>query len=308
MTINIKQAITAVDDVIVFKELHILNGIITGEIAITPLVTNEYDVTAYYLYWGDESGEIVGECFQYFSFDSFDKNGRKAFDLPINIVFSGDRLPLGARSVLVYLENNNEQILYCSRVLWSEESLLPPNASHLEKALAQLTQRVSQLPVELVKLWSPSQCPDNFLPWLADGVSVDNWYVNINDAMSESINRRNIIRNNASVHKHKGTVGSIKRALQSIGIETKITEAWEPGAVIKKPYYFGIELILNGGYAGGSNEQLEADLRRIIDRIKPARSRYKLVITMVQSADITMVPRVGVLEYLHLNMIATLPK
>ena len=48
-----------------------------------------------------------------------------------------------------------------------QPSLLPPNASALERKLEQATLRLGTLPVPLRELWNPDTCPAHLLPWLA---------------------------------------------------------------------------------------------------------------------------------------------
>ncbi|CAL4868214.1 hypothetical protein MMA231_02489 [Asticcacaulis sp. MM231] len=51
-------------------------------------------------------------------------------------------------------------------------SVLPPNASHLERALEAAIQTPA-LPVPIRDLWSPDRCPVQYLPWLARALSID---------------------------------------------------------------------------------------------------------------------------------------
>lgn len=55
-------------------------------------------------------------------------------------------------------------------------SLLPPNATELERALELLIDaRIGDISTPLRDLWSAENCPEALLPWLAWALSVDQW-------------------------------------------------------------------------------------------------------------------------------------
>lgn len=91
-------------------------------------------------------------------------------------------------------------------------SLLPPNSTATERALEAATAPGFDLPVEIASLSSPDTCPPQFLASLAWGLSVDSWDSNWTDAR-----KREVIKASVEVHRRKGTVGSIKRALAAMG-------------------------------------------------------------------------------------------
>src|SRR5574344_1255844 len=89
------------------------------------------------------------------------------------------------------------------------KSILPPNATPLLKDLEQSTaSRFPLLYGGVRYLNNPDLCPDYLLPWLAWAVSVDVW----SDDW-ESSQKRATIRQSIQVHKEKGTLGALKRAL-----------------------------------------------------------------------------------------------
>ena len=93
-------------------------------------------------------------------------------------------------------------------------SLLPPNATKLEKALeAHFAARVEALPAEAPRdAWIPERCPEALLPWLAWALSVDRW-----DPDWTPDIKRAVIAAAWSDHQKKGTVGAVKRALEDVG-------------------------------------------------------------------------------------------
>ncbi|WP_295466600.1 phage tail protein I [uncultured Pseudomonas sp.] len=91
------------------------------------------------------------------------------------------------------------------------ESLLPPNRTRLETALATAGADLAALPVPLRDLWNPWQCPAGLLPWLAWAVSVDDW-----DANWGEDRKRQVIADSVRIHRHKGTRGAVSRALANL--------------------------------------------------------------------------------------------
>lgn len=94
----------------------------------------------------------------------------------------------------------------------SDESLLPYNATDLERGLALAVARVSNVPTVARKLWSADDCPADKLAWLAWAFGVDEW----DDEWSEE-SKRQTIRDAFDVQRRKGTIWSIRRVLTNAG-------------------------------------------------------------------------------------------
>ena len=101
------------------------------------------------------------------------------------------------------------------------KSLLPPNASKLLRDLEKTGSRLSFLEILNRYLRNPEKCPEHLLPWLGWALSVDVW----NETWAESI-RRNVIKASISVHRHKGTLGALKRALEAFEFDHVTIEEW----------------------------------------------------------------------------------
>jgi len=89
-------------------------------------------------------------------------------------------------------------------------SVLPPNATAVELAIERASAQVlARLPVNLI-LWvkNPDLCPVALLPWLAWEYQVDTW----NSDWSEQ-QRRDAIKRAVYVHRHRGTIAAVRRAL-----------------------------------------------------------------------------------------------
>jgi len=102
-------------------------------------------------------------------------------------------------------------------------SLLPPNASELDRNIEQVAINSTDLPVQITDLWDPFSCPLSLLPWLAWAVSVDEW----DDRWPENI-KRQVVQNSFDVHRYKGTPYAVQKALDSLNIKSFLREWWEP--------------------------------------------------------------------------------
>ncbi|MEB0137990.1 MULTISPECIES: phage tail protein I [unclassified Undibacterium] len=91
-------------------------------------------------------------------------------------------------------------------------SLLPPNASTLERALEQSSARLGDIPFRLRDNWQPERCPSNLLPWLAWAVGVEEWDSNWPESM-----QRDVIASARRIRQQKGTPAAVKRALLALG-------------------------------------------------------------------------------------------
>lgn len=91
-------------------------------------------------------------------------------------------------------------------------TLLPPNATPLERALEAVTARISKIPMPLPTLWNPMTCPVSDLPWLAYALRVEDW----DPSWSEEV-KRAALAAAPFVQKHKGTLAAIETALAAVG-------------------------------------------------------------------------------------------
>lgn len=144
--------------------------------------------------------------------------------------------------------------------------LLPPNQTELEAAIANATES-AVAPDVIAKLWDAENCPADLLPWLAWALSVDDW-----DESWDEITQRNVIAASIEIHRKKGTVGAVLKALTSLGHEGKLIEWWQKDP-LGTPHTFEAEVEI--GNRGIDPEALAA-IRRQIDAAKPVRSHYEL--------------------------------
>lgn len=149
--------------------------------------------------------------------------------------------------------------------------LLPSNSTPLERALA--TACDLGIDPEIIRgVADSARCPVDFLPWLAWAMSVDGW-----EAADTEDQQRALIRESIPIHKHKGTVGAIRRVLKAVGITADYKEWTQvPGAV---PFTFELIAWANNNRGGEGtilSPQLFQRLRALIDATKNERSHYML--------------------------------
>lgn len=148
-------------------------------------------------------------------------------------------------------------------------SVLPLNATELERVLeAVCDPRLDPAVIRAVA--DSTRCPEGFLPWLAWAMKVDGW-----EAANTPAQQRALIREAIPVHRSKGTVAAVRRALQAVQVNSELKEWWQvPGAA---PYTFELTAWANDNRAGEGailSPQLHDRLRALIDAVKNERSHY----------------------------------
>ncbi len=154
-------------------------------------------------------------------------------------------------------------------------SLLPPNASQFEQSVEGVTARIGGAPVPNAQLWNPALCPAHLLPWLAWALSIDEW-----DSQWPEATQRQFIANSVSVHKNKGTLGAVKRALASLNINTEITEWYENEMSPEAPGTFKVSALID-------NQGIDSALINNIDRIVQSNKRHSAHYTLSLSLNST---------------------
>ena len=150
------------------------------------------------------------------------------------------------------------------------KSLLPLNATSSECALEQVTERASDLPVPIQTLWDPQTCPENLLPWLAWALSVDAW-----DSDWPTFVKRKVIAESVVIHRRKGTVEAVRRAMAVLGVQVELREWFETDG---PPHTFSVTAWASDNFREDDAPLLTADyyrsLKRAVDTAKPVRSHY----------------------------------
>ncbi|NBV07336.1 MAG: phage tail protein I [Proteobacteria bacterium] len=145
------------------------------------------------------------------------------------------------------------------------QSLLPPNASQLLRDLESVFGDSFDLPTLNRYVVNPDLAPAHILPWLAWALSVDDW----SDSWSEQIHR-NVIKASVEVHRKKGTIGALKKALQAFNYENVKVEEWfEYGA---DPYFFRVFFDVR---EPGFDVNVLPQVQKVIESTKNARSHLE---------------------------------
>lgn len=156
----------------------------------------------------------------------------------------------------------------------SDQSLLPPNATGLEKAVSLLGLRVTNLPVPLLSLHRVDDCPVAYLPWLAWARRVEYW----NPDWSAT-QKRQAIAQATTFNRQRGTRSSIEQLLdQVLGSTDYQLLAWHQLTPKGQPYTFSVRIddLL-------SIAQL-AQIHSAVDATKSVRDQYSITATITQTS------------------------
>lgn len=147
-------------------------------------------------------------------------------------------------------------------------SLLPPNATSVEKAIEASTARLERIDAPLRQLWNADTCPADLLPWLAWSLSIDAW-----DAAWPEALKRTRIRSAISIQRHKGTVASVRDTVESFGGGVALREWFEqdPPAA---PYTFELTVTLNDLDGAPPSVAFVDQVIAEVGRTKPARAHF----------------------------------
>lgn len=137
-------------------------------------------------------------------------------------------------------------------------SLLPLNSTPLERAIEATFAETTLIPLRT--LYNPDTCPAHLLPHLAWTWSVDRW----DPAWPEPV-KRAAIKASFYIHKHKGTIGALRRVVEPLGYLIEVLEWWQsvPEGV---PGTFALKV---GVLDTGITEEMYLELERLIDDAKP---------------------------------------
>lgn len=183
-------------------------------------------------------------------------------------------------------------------------NLLPPNATLLERNLAATNAVLGDLSTPLRDLVQPDVCPSSLLPWLAQALSVDSW-----DTDWSEVQKRETIKASVGVHRVKGTIGAVRRALEALGIGAQLQE-WFNQIPAGAPYTY--QLLLHISQVGVDQTALakmmdvvaaSKNLRSHLSSIRiNVTSRSELVSAGVSSVGHDIVVKYGGPATVHLLM------
>ncbi|MEC5343358.1 phage tail protein I [Brenneria populi] len=137
-------------------------------------------------------------------------------------------------------------------------TLLPPSSSDFMRRAAQAAEVLSLLPVDLNTLWDANKCPVDLLPYLAWALSVDRWDKNWSEQT-----KRQVIKAAWMVHRKKGTITALRRAIEPFGFTVRVIEWFQNGG---EPGTFLLDVGVNDQ---GITDDLYWELERLIEQAKP---------------------------------------
>ena len=151
-------------------------------------------------------------------------------------------------------------------------TLLPPKATPLERAIAQVMERTIE--PRISALWNAATCPLDLLPWLAHALGVAEW----SESWPEQ-QRRDTVAAALEIARKRGTVGAVKLAMQVAGFSSaELVEGEGSLTTIQQAActpgdncwaYFGLTMPESG--APPTPQSLRT-LVRMINQAKPVRS------------------------------------
>lgn len=162
------------------------------------------------------------------------------------------------------------------------------------------------IPENLVEDSNVKACADALDPSLQDvsiKVDIPSIYIRLDTLTSEQLDhmaaqwdasvwrqswpiqiKRNVLHNVILEKRKRGTLGAVKKAIETIGSYTSITEWWQETPK-GTPHTFKVIASLNH-YDGVLESELQEDLFGLIDDAKPVRSHYDFILQRRYSGEI----------------------
>ncbi|QPG61238.1 phage tail protein I [Pseudomonas sp. BIGb0427] len=151
-------------------------------------------------------------------------------------------------------------------------TLLPGNATPMERLAADALAQMQRVPVPLRDLVNPDRCPPPLLPYLAWAFSVDRW-----DSRWPEAAKRTAIRSAFFIHSRKGTIGALRRVVEPLGYLIEVIE-WFQTVPQGVPGTFALKI---GVLDTGITEEMYQELVWLIDDARPlTRHLTGLAITL----------------------------
>ncbi|WP_175773528.1 phage tail protein I [Paraburkholderia phenazinium] len=147
-------------------------------------------------------------------------------------------------------------------------NLLPPNSTPVERNLATVNARISDIPSPIRDLMNPDTIPLALLPWLAWHLGVDAW----KDYWPEQVKRARV-KAAIPIARKKGTAAAVREVVAAFGANIALREWFEmtpPGI----PGTFDVVMTVSSRDGVPATAAYVADIIAEIDRTKPVRAHY----------------------------------
>ncbi len=177
-------------------------------------------------------------------------------------------------------------------------TLLPPNATALERAIEAGMAQLADVPVPLRTLWNPDTCPVELLPYLAWALSIDTW----SSEWSETVKRARV-RQALPIQRRKGTASSVRDVVESFGGSVAVREWWQmtpPG----DPHTFNLLLNITDQSGAPVDAAFVDAVIAEVYRTKPVRSHFTFSQALNATAGIVPVAAARPAVFARLTMTA----
>lgn len=180
------------------------------------------------------------------------------------------------------------------------------------------------IPENLVKdsnVKASAEALDPSLQEVSRNVDIPSIYIRINSLTSEQLDhmaaawdasvwrqswpiqiKRRILNNVILEKRKRGTLGAVKKAIETIASFTSLTEWWQETPK-GTPHTFKVIASLNN-YEGVLESDLQEDLFGLIDDAKPVRSHYDFILQKRYSGEIGAIGLYRKLDYARVKGVA----
>ncbi len=184
-------------------------------------------------------------------------------------------------------------------------SLLPPNATRLERVLETAIARISDVEIPIAQLVDPATIKFEWLPFLAWGLSVDTW-----DADWTEAAKRQAVAKSIQLHRMKGTRLSVESVLSRFDDLIELVE-WHETSPRADPHTFDVivPLVTGAGVAPGGRRSTAAfadAVAREVARVQPLREHLRMVQSISAAGMVGVVGVVRAVAYVRENAALTI--
>jgi phage tail P2-like protein len=177
-------------------------------------------------------------------------------------------------------------------------SILPPNSTTLEQAIESSTTRLDAINTDLRVLWSPDDCPENLLPWLAWSLSLDSWSADWPVAV-----KRARVRKAIEIARRKGTAESVSTVVESFGGAVAMREWWQTGGS-GVPHTFDLVLTLASMNGKAATASFVDSVIAEVERTKPVRSHFTFTQGIAAGTELEVAAVARPVAYTRLELAA----
>jgi len=174
-------------------------------------------------------------------------------------------------------------------------NLLPPNATPMERAFAQVCLDMLSFDAPLATLANPDTIPATFLPWLAWSLGVRSW----KPYWSEAI-KRSRVRHAIAIARQQGTAQSVEDVVTSFGGHV-VVRPWFEQEPPGDPFTFQLTLSVTDGTDQNTSAAFVDDVIAEVSRTKSARDHFTFTQGLTARASVRVVAAARAVAYAHLQ-------